>query len=933
MDPALSLAAELMTNTSGGRSVEVEYRYGTTKLEEFETLIQNVAKLGKYKFDITQQADYSNNDVHVRQEFSGGRSVAKIGLKKVEHRRDTSHHNGKIVVATEEILPTLPTLDMKDLMCFLKLRLSFRAHNWTIDFTARQTIRNTQSIDPTIRMYFARDVSTIAEYTKKCRDLTFNNYVVEIEYDTSRDNPIKDLRAGINDLVAEFNLLMQYIFAEDTNLEFTQLLAEAVATYRAADVGGRTKTIRGVTTQVQAMSRTYLRNNFPLNGWYVSDKPDGLHCLVLVSSNGGVYALPDKVLTLVKPFEGSGAEHDRQLFEGELIVKSELVTCSEPSLLTENGKPYEGHIFVPTTVTGTYEKLTPMRLIIFNVIYYDKNPVYSGSFENQLTYLDEAVEYLRDQLRLDRATDVGKSITVDAKKFYKLTSSTVGGPRNPNGDPNMLDLTAYQNAIDSALRINNKKYETDGLIFIEPGDSYDTTNSFKWKPESQNTIDFLAMLVPDQLYSTYPNLARDGHSLYILYVTANASQLRALGLCPLPFNDQVFPNMSNKGQNRPIHFVTPMMQMVHFFYYRDKSLHQKIIELTPCWVQAANKSKAFAWKFNRIREDRQLDFESGMYYGNNIVVAGTNFASFLHPTTIEDVKGNFTAGYFIKNHSSVYNAATAHSSAVKGYIFDTYFKDIDVYVDYAAGRADFKRYRNINKRVFAVDIDADGLMDLLDRHYDSARRKSEYVRCAELVIINTNLNNPYQKTLELLISRKIPTRTSINSGAGNNKLIVIADGAACNMAAHYLVYTADMMANFIGLIKNTLHSKAKFAFTMMDGRKLYEFLRGRPNPGEWIAYDDTVRKYHIKIDTAYPMPPGGSVPVSLVLPFTNGKMVGEYLIDVEHFIGQFEKAGFAVVERLNFGNMIGKVGNKLGELSEDDRVFLGFYIGVVLEKK
>jgi hypothetical protein len=912
MDPSLSLAVELATNLSPKEIVEVEYRYHATDLDIFRSMIGHIHKLNKFKFTITQQVDFVDSPTSIRIIYEGGKVVKKYAIKKNEHRRDKSLNDGSIVVATEEMLGEIPIINSKGSLCFIKMRLSFHSHNWSIDFTARQEIRNQQTVIPTVRMYFVSDIRSVEEYLDKCKSLTFGKYMMEIEHEIKHGTNIQDFRKNITNLVDEFNLLMQSAFAEDVNIEFTQLLCEAVSMYKDTEVVCRTKTIKGVTSQVLAFSKNHLMEHFPLNGWYVTDKPDGIHCLVLVSANGGIYALPDKVVTLVNPHE-KGISRDRHLFEGELIVTKEIP--KDPSM-------------VP--VTGAYE-WTPTRLIIFEVMYFDENPVYSGDFENQLTYLDEAVKYLQEQLTSNRATPIGKSIIVEAKKFYKLESSIAKG----STDPNNLDLTKYDAAIDSALTLHKgKDYDVDGLIFVEPGDTYDTTNWYKWKPDTQNTLDFLAMLIPDQLYTTQPHLSKPGYDLYVLFVTASPSQIRALGLLPLSFYDQIFPG-NNKGQQRPIHFVSPLMPTVHLFYYPNKTLHQKIIELSPCWYRGPTGTSApvFAWKFSRIREDRQLDFESGSYYGNNITVAGTNFASFIYPTTINDLKGKFSEGYFIKNHTSIYKSLTSFNSAVKGRIFDEHFKNIDTYIDYAAGRADFKRYRNINKRVFAVDIDSLGLMELLDRHYSSAKGKNADFRGSELIILNTNLNNPYQQTLDQLIARKIPTRSAMSGGPINSttKSIVIADGASCNMAAHYLVYTTALMANFVNLIKNSLRPMAKFSFTMMNGRKVYDFLQ--QNAGDWVSYENTIRKYHVKIDAMYPMPPGGSVPVSLILPFTNGRMITEHLIDVEYLIKQFEKAGFKRVEEIQFGDLIGKVGNQIGEISDDDKIFIGFFMGIVLEKK
>jgi hypothetical protein len=935
MNPALILANDIIGTLSPQELVEVEYRYHNNSANEFVSMIQNLQKIAGFTVSFKQQVDTIVDNKSLRYSILNGKIASKETIIKKEYRKDKSFYDGTIVVSTEKISDEIISTNTK-FLCFLKTRLSFKSHNWSIDFTARKEINELASISPTAKVYFKDDITTIEQYLEKCKKYIFSKYMVEVEYEVTHSN--KD-RNKIHDLVEEFNTIMQHLFIEDRNLEFSQLLGDAISLYCTSETTCRTRSIKPITTQVLGLTKNKLMQEFPLNGWYVTNKPDGLHCLVTVHANGGVYALPDKVITLVKPNTDFG--NDRCVFEGELIMKStSLDTASksndEISLMIDD-IILTGAI-VNKTINGAYEEHVPVRLIIYDVIYFDNNQYHSSDFETRLSLLDECVEFIKERISSEHVTSVGKSLIVEAKKFHKLDAPMLLGAANPTSDPNRIDLSKYEQAIDMALTDHKssktiEKYKVDGLIFVQPGVTYSDTKSYKWKPETENTIDFLSMLVPDQFYSRYPSAHKPGKYLYVLFVGASPTQIRGLGLHRFEFYDQIFPPSSNigQGQNIPMHFTSPLFNPnIHYFYYGDKTIHNRIIELAPAW-SIVDRIKRLGWRFIKIREDRQLYLESGEYYGNNITVAGSNFAEFVYPTTISDLKGKFSDGYFIKNHSSMYNIVTAHNSAVKGDLFNKHIRGINRLIDFASGRADFKKYRDIKLQVYALDNDSQGLLELLNRYYEAVRGRIKEFYSPELIIVECDLNQSSETTLDMLRDRKIHTRTSMKEG---QKPIISADGAMCNMAIHYMVYNNKLMNNFISLIKNSIFPQSKFMCTMMDGRKIYNYLQTRQG-GEWIAYEGTIRKYHLKIDPLCPMPEGASVPIELILPFSNGKLIKEYLIDVDYMIKQFAAAKFELIDRVNFGEQIGKVGHGINnsDINESDRIFIGFYIGLVFKKQ
>lgn len=894
----------------GSEVIEVEFRSHTNK-ENYLKLLKHVENMQNYTVTFTRQCDIIDKIDHriVRTKWGSSGGSARECLIKINKGNIYNYEDGKIAISSEKPLEDCPKIDNENGLCYIKLRASFKTTHWSIDFTARNEIKDMRSITPNVKRHFKNNLETMDDYLRHC-EVIYSDYMIEIDHEISKKNS----SVPTEEIVQEFNSIMKAIFLEDRDVEFRQYFHEAIKLIYSGHKLYGAKTIKDVTPSVLVFTKNDIINKFPMNNWYVSDKPDGYRCLIYMNKKGKILALPDGVVELAGDATGPV---QTCLFEGEIIVEK---SPPEVAQISELNTPE--HL---KKVVGFAEGKKPISIIIFDIIYMDEEPVYTYNFEDRLEKIPEAVTILNEAIS-SRGTALGKSLKIEAKPFFKLNA-----PRNA-ADPNLLDLQEYRNNIDIAYNMHkDKEYDIDGLIFVEPGASYAETNWYKWKESSHNTIDFLSMQVPDSFYKTKPNMQKKDYRLYILFVGASVNQLKALNMQQLSYHNVIFPLRTVQGQQRPIHFVSPLMESL-YYYYSKQDINGKIIELSPVWTNVGNDTR-FGWKFIRIREDRQADLDSGNYYGNNITAAGLNFSMFINPISISDLKGEFSDGYFVRDRSNIYRSVTAHNSAVKAYLFEKYIKGVNILVDYGCGRADFEKYRHVKKRVYAVDKDNNALTELLSRYYRSVIGTKANFSGSELMITQSDLNQNYEKTLDLLRMRNIPQmRKPASDPTKTNKTIIVADACSTNMSVHYFVHTEKLMTNYVSLVENTLKAGAPLIITMMDGKKLYKFLAERE--GEWMSFGDTIRKYHMKIEPSGPNwpAPGGSVKIDLLLPFSNHKMMTEQLIDVEYFIKKITTRDFELVEDFNFADKIGQIGHNIGELSEDDKIFIGFYRALVFRR-
>jgi SAM-dependent methyltransferase len=467
-------------------------------------------------------------------------------------------------------------------------------------------------------------------------------------------------------------------------------------------------------------------------------------------------------------------------------------------------------------------------------------------------------------------------INAKAKTFIQLSEKTL--------EKSILSLTGQK-----------RQYSTDGLILIEPDKDYFNTSTYKWKPMENNTIDFLVKKAPND-QSTQEN----GKTLYYLFTTATLDIISKRNYILPDWYVNLFPNYL-ETKRIPLLFQPTDNPMAYEYYSDRNDLDNKICEL---------RRDKNDWILLKIREDRESDLLSGEYFGNYFTFAEEIWQNYVNPFPLSFLYAP-TKTYFSPVRNPFYDQTLKLHSYIKKTIIPLY-KEADLVIDLGAGRgSDLNKYFiNKVKTLVCVDNDANALSELVHRRNDIMTSKNSRDYSTAIYTILMDLST-YDSDKILNVSR------------------TQADFVISQFAIHYFANDLNKLKQFIS---NLCKQNGYFCITCFDGRKVYDLVKSNP----YIVYQNNVIKYNIKSKFGKDKFKSG-LHIDILLPFTNGKLIDEVLLDVDELIMKFTEGGsFGVVENKNFDGYIDKYyddySGKSNKLTNDDLKFSSLYKIVILQK-
>jgi SAM-dependent methyltransferase len=537
---------------------------------------------------------------------------------------------------------------------------------------------------------------------------------------------------------------------------------------------------------------------------------------------------------------------------------------------------------------------------IFDVLSYMGNSLTLTPTENRVSYINKIIDMSEGHIKV--------------KSMVSLTS---------NYKSEISDL--WQKEQSHGL------YEVDGLVFTPKDGMYRSMRSWKWKPLSHMSIDFLLKKSPSSLNGIYPYNVIEGYTLMLLFSGINKSLFDKLKLQQLPKYKELFPGMK-LYHNFPIQF-SPSNEPFAYLYYHPDDSNFSVDEISNnvCEFRRIDtkdnldnpSNRGFKWDIMRIRTDRKTELVRGNYFGNNFYIAEYTWQNYENPLTFDDLiissSEYMDRGYFQEEKSEMYRSMTAYNSYIKGQLLKPYHKS-DWIVDLAAGKGqDMFRVSNAEiKNALFIDSDAQALSELISRKHDFERGISKLNTRIYTKLID--LKSDHDKILSQLKSMSIP--------------IGGIDVIMCNFAIHYLLSTPDNLRNLIKLISNLLKPGGHFFFTSFNGDTVFKTLGKNDS---WDIREGEVLKYSIKKKfTSNKLEPTGQL-IDVLLPFSKGKYYEEYLVNYEYIIKEFKLNGFDFNSKGDFGEYMTGFTNDVkkhaSNLSENDKQFLQLYGYVVLQKK
>lgn len=401
----------------------------------------------------------------------------------------------------------------------------------------------------------------------------------------------------------------------------------------------------------------------------------------------------------------------------------------------------------------------------------------------------------------------------------------------------------------------------------------------------------------------------------------------------------------NKADYYPIQFSPPNAPFAFIFYSDNPDLDGQIVELglddtieslrnrnveilkvgavqarqikpvkksAKSYENTNSEVLLLPWKLRRIRHDRMISKENGaIYFGNDYQVACKVFINYFDPFYFTDLFSR-TNSFFQKVADKEFSAANHCKRQLISTMMTKYFNHNKIIVDLASGRgADLPRYRALRiKTVLFIDRDATAISELVrralqygQRVYDRGNNRAKFIgrnfKRGGFDIIH-NRDELFKKNAaenEMCIHAMVadlmwPASDLIADilqfGIGEN----LTDGVVCNFAFHFMCSSQIYCRNLLLLVSRLLRTGGHFMFTVLNGQKIFELLRGIKYDGEWTSEnrEDSVSgqtligpKYKIiKRYNGSEMAPFGQF-IKIKVPFSD-EMLEEPLCNIDEVI-------------------------------------------------
>lgn len=628
--------------------------------------------------------------------------------------------------------------------------------------------------------------------------------------------------------------------------------------------------LKKLAPQVVALTRAAYAKIYPPLGYYLTDKADGIRAIA-TGVGARLAVLGDRLYE----FSAASADSPRVVVDGELLP---------------------GGADAPPTFLG------------FDVIALGDQVVADLPFEDRVRRLPEAIALLEKY-----------GVKARGKTYEHLTST----------DPKHLEKQFR--AIEQAPR----PYEIDGLILVKPGRPYAETKSLKWKDLAHTTIDFLARRAPRSVLGKPPftdSQDGGGRELYFLFVGVAADLFDALGLVRCPGYSELFPAIKDTGYNRgsyfPIQFAPSDVPYAYLYWHPKDSefgpVDGKVIELRcsgPC-LAASGGHQLPTWAMVKIREDRERELKAQRYFGNDFKVAESTWLNYVDPLPRDQLYLGPEESYFAQTSSGIYKPQRAYTSFVKTRWIET-LKHSKWVVDLASGQGqDLGRYMNAHvQNLVAVDQDRAALAELVRRKYSHSKNRREASRGTRVHVLVADLSRPSQETLDEV--QEIPGFP----GEG-------ADAVVCNLAVHYFAGTNDALANFVVLCRGLVRVGGSVILSTMFGSKVLDLLAREqiPQGQAWQSEQDGILKYAIERRYSGTRLTKAGQTIGVLLPFSDGRLYEEFLVNVGHLADEFRRRGFRLESTPSFQDYAKEFATRNAvvdaKLTDADRQYLGLY-GVI----
>jgi 23S rRNA U2552 (ribose-2'-O)-methylase RlmE/FtsJ len=448
--------------------------------------------------------------------------------------------------------------------------------------------------------------------------------------------------------------------------------------------------------------------------------------------------------------------------------------------------------------------------------------------------------------------------------------------------------------------MSQTEFPTDGLVFVKCDQNYNNTTWAKWKPIEKITTDFLVRKAP----KSSEFIPKPKTTVYYLFVTQYSSDITRIPKCKE--YSELFPE--SFGSTYPIQFAH-VSNPDSYVYYHPKDAED--IDGKICEFAYING----AWQLVKIRTDRELDLKTKNYFGNSLKVAISNFDAIFNPITIETLlKGAVKSQpYFSKEKSTIYRYQTQYISEVKEMSIMSCSGAKSI-IDLGIGKGQdlFRYVRKLDslEQLIGVDADAAAIAEASDR-IKTSDQKINFV-------------------VSFLVG-DFTTREIIEQIKPQMKYETV-DVVISHLSFHYCASSVSMIDIFANNCVSLLADNGYVRIISPFGEEVLKLFKDyKISMGEsWRVLEKDILKYEIKRGFEEDYLTDAGQKISVLLPFSNGELYDEYLVNSEAVIKIFEMHNLFLISKKSLTEFKTRAESRL---TLDDKKYISLYGELVFQKR
>ena len=511
----------------------------------------------------------------------------------------------------------------------------------------------------------------------------------------------------------------------------------------------------------------------------------------------------------------------------------------------------------------------------------------------------------------------GGAIAIETKEFVAGTRETM------------------QEAIQTIWNANHG-FQVDGLIFTPRSSGVAPMNervgdawlyAYKWKPPTQNSIDFLLRLKGEDTYDTVVNTRVRKGELYVsrspkdYVIYPRETMNREYIPKALP------PDMSQLAREFRIPSIfQPSMPMDPDAYHIFVPLNEKNVPVDEdghavednTIVECAYTPDTRRWSVMRTRYEKTYQYrvQKAKQYGNDVKVADNIWRSIHYPVTIDMLTETLMTKrtdelledmYYssdVQRPNRTFKDAYAFHLRIKDGMYREFLHESDLLLELAVGRGgDLPKWRNLKpSKVVGVDFSLANLNSPMGgaaaRYVSLLQEEPDAILPPVLFVQGDMTSYPLfqqpDKYMPILRGEQAGSNAYLDQFNGVNTF----DTVSCQFAMHYACETEEAFRNFAKNVAEACKGNATFFGTCSDGQEVYNLLAGKTTHHfkigpKWAG--DYTKKYVETGTIEFGMP------VEVLLESFE-KPATEYLVPFEKIAGIFDELGFELVSSKMFGS-------------------------------